>query len=119
MGVGMVWKFGEGVPVQVSSSSSHRGSKLQGPSQNSPHVASKWDDDMIKLKHMIEFLLLKITFFKSLNRCDDGWTGGDCGESKSSLPTELRDSFTSEPSKNKYSLVAGGILSDLCGPLAS
>ncbi|GBO20109.1 Reelin, partial [Araneus ventricosus] len=52
-------------------------------------------------------------------KCDDGWTGGDCGESKSSLPTELRDSFTSEPSKNKYSLVAGGILSDLCGPLAS
>ncbi|KAF8766780.1 Reelin like protein [Argiope bruennichi] len=52
-------------------------------------------------------------------KCDDGWTGADCGESKSSLPTELRDSFASEPSKSKYSLVAGGILSDLCGPLAS
>ncbi|GBM40075.1 hypothetical protein AVEN_23162-1 [Araneus ventricosus] len=32
------WK---GVPAQVSSSSSDRGSKLRGPSLNSPHVASK------------------------------------------------------------------------------
>ncbi|GIY36220.1 reelin [Caerostris darwini] len=52
-------------------------------------------------------------------KCDDGWTGDGCGESKSSLPTELRDTFSSEPSFTKYSLIAGGILSDLCGPLAS
>ncbi|GBM53120.1 hypothetical protein AVEN_130773-1 [Araneus ventricosus] len=39
--VGVAWKFGEGVPVQVSSSSSECGSKLRGPSQNSPLVASK------------------------------------------------------------------------------
>ncbi|GBM18459.1 hypothetical protein AVEN_66819-1 [Araneus ventricosus] len=37
--VGVAWKFGEGVPAQVSSSSSDRGSKLRGPSQNSPRVA--------------------------------------------------------------------------------
>ncbi|GBN89144.1 hypothetical protein AVEN_182994-1 [Araneus ventricosus] len=39
--VGVAWKFGEGVPAQVSSSSSDRGSELRGPSQNSPRVASK------------------------------------------------------------------------------
>ncbi|GBN41661.1 hypothetical protein AVEN_118155-1 [Araneus ventricosus] len=33
-------KFGEGAPAQVSSSSSDRGSKLRGPSQNIPRVAS-------------------------------------------------------------------------------
>ncbi|GBN78841.1 hypothetical protein AVEN_200166-1 [Araneus ventricosus] len=32
-----------GVPAQVSSSSSDRGSKLRGPSQNSPRVASERD----------------------------------------------------------------------------
>ncbi|GBO44718.1 hypothetical protein AVEN_274493-1 [Araneus ventricosus] len=31
--VGVEWKFGEGLPAQVSSSPSHRGSKLRGPSQ--------------------------------------------------------------------------------------
>ncbi|GBM47865.1 hypothetical protein AVEN_91848-1 [Araneus ventricosus] len=31
--VGVAWKFGEGVPAQVSSSSSDHGSKLQGPSE--------------------------------------------------------------------------------------
>ncbi|GBN13983.1 hypothetical protein AVEN_252671-1 [Araneus ventricosus] len=36
-------------PAQVSSSPSDRGSKLQGPSQNSPHVASKRDDNITKL----------------------------------------------------------------------
>ncbi|GBN15965.1 hypothetical protein AVEN_124775-1 [Araneus ventricosus] len=38
-------EFVERVPaqVQVSSSSSDRGSKLRDPSQNSPLVASKWD----------------------------------------------------------------------------
>ncbi|GBM65210.1 hypothetical protein AVEN_82384-1 [Araneus ventricosus] len=39
--VGVVQKFGEGVPDQVSSSSSDHGSKLRGPSQNGPLVASK------------------------------------------------------------------------------
>ncbi|GBM87218.1 hypothetical protein AVEN_129735-1 [Araneus ventricosus] len=40
---GMAWKLGEGVPVQVSSSSSDRGSKFRGPSQNSSRVATKRD----------------------------------------------------------------------------
>ncbi|GBM34125.1 hypothetical protein AVEN_155131-1, partial [Araneus ventricosus] len=39
--VGVARKFGEGVPAQVSSSSSDLGSKLRGPSLNSPRVASK------------------------------------------------------------------------------
>ncbi|GBN42122.1 hypothetical protein AVEN_156781-1 [Araneus ventricosus] len=39
--VGVTWKFGEEVPAHVSSSSSDRGSKLRGASQNSPCVASK------------------------------------------------------------------------------
>ncbi|GBM09798.1 hypothetical protein AVEN_234637-1 [Araneus ventricosus] len=46
--VGVAWKFGEGVPAQVSSSSSDHGSKLRGPSQNSPRVASKWDVNITK-----------------------------------------------------------------------
>ncbi|GBO32250.1 hypothetical protein AVEN_273488-1 [Araneus ventricosus] len=37
------------VPVQVSSSSSDRGSKLRGPSQNSPRVASKQDVNITKV----------------------------------------------------------------------
>ncbi|GBO37929.1 hypothetical protein AVEN_105635-1 [Araneus ventricosus] len=41
--VGMARKFGEGVPAQVSSSSCDRGSKLRGPSLNSPRVASERD----------------------------------------------------------------------------
>ncbi|GBM26536.1 hypothetical protein AVEN_245261-1 [Araneus ventricosus] len=41
--VGVARKFGEGVPAQVSSSSSDRGSKLRGPSLNSLRVASKRD----------------------------------------------------------------------------
>ncbi|GBM78922.1 hypothetical protein AVEN_62280-1, partial [Araneus ventricosus] len=41
--VGVAWKLGEGVRAQVSSSSSDRDSKLRGPSQNSPRVASKRD----------------------------------------------------------------------------
>ncbi|GBL75310.1 hypothetical protein AVEN_194527-1 [Araneus ventricosus] len=40
---GMVRKFGEGVPDHKSFSSSDRDSKLRGPSQNSPRVASKRD----------------------------------------------------------------------------
>ncbi|GBN95834.1 hypothetical protein AVEN_268557-1 [Araneus ventricosus] len=43
----LVW-HGEGVPAQVSSSSSDRGSKLLGPSQNSTRVASKWDVNKTK-----------------------------------------------------------------------
>ncbi|GBL93899.1 hypothetical protein AVEN_153655-1 [Araneus ventricosus] len=45
----VVRKFGEGVPAQVPSSSSDRGSKLRGPDQNSPRVASKRDVSIIKL----------------------------------------------------------------------
>ncbi|GBM67437.1 hypothetical protein AVEN_265393-1 [Araneus ventricosus] len=40
---GVTRKFGEGVPAQVSSSSSDCGSKLRGPSLNSPRVAAKRD----------------------------------------------------------------------------
>ncbi|GBM23697.1 hypothetical protein AVEN_257614-1 [Araneus ventricosus] len=47
--VGMAWKFGEGAPAQVSSSSADRGSKLRGPSQSSPLVASKRDVNITKL----------------------------------------------------------------------
>ncbi|GBO03691.1 hypothetical protein AVEN_188121-1 [Araneus ventricosus] len=38
-----------GARAQVSSSSSDRGSKLRGPSQNSRCVASKWDVNITKL----------------------------------------------------------------------
>ncbi|GBM30764.1 hypothetical protein AVEN_30585-1 [Araneus ventricosus] len=41
--IGVARKFGEGVPVQVSSSSSDHGSKLRGSSLNSPRIASKRD----------------------------------------------------------------------------
>ncbi|GBN44074.1 hypothetical protein AVEN_220600-1, partial [Araneus ventricosus] len=40
---GVVRKFGEGIPARMSSSLSDRGSKLRGPSQNIPRVASKGD----------------------------------------------------------------------------
>ncbi|GBL92177.1 hypothetical protein AVEN_91518-1 [Araneus ventricosus] len=50
---GVAWKFGEGVPAQVSSSSSDRGSKLRGSSQNSPHVASKRDVNITKPSYLI------------------------------------------------------------------
>ncbi|GBL98198.1 hypothetical protein AVEN_268283-1 [Araneus ventricosus] len=46
---GVAWKLGEGAPAQASSSSSDRSSKLRGPSQNSPRVASKRDVNVIKL----------------------------------------------------------------------
>ncbi|GBL79053.1 hypothetical protein AVEN_48999-1 [Araneus ventricosus] len=46
--VGVAWKLGEEVPAQVSSSLSDRGSKLRGPSQNSPRVASKRDVNITK-----------------------------------------------------------------------
>ncbi|GBL81884.1 hypothetical protein AVEN_50484-1 [Araneus ventricosus] len=46
---GVAWKSGEGVPGHVSSSSSDRGSKLRGLSQNSPGVASKLDVNITKL----------------------------------------------------------------------
>ncbi|GBM65392.1 hypothetical protein AVEN_232322-1 [Araneus ventricosus] len=46
---GVVRKFGEGMPVQMSSSSADLGSKLRGSSQNSPRVASKRDINITKL----------------------------------------------------------------------
>ncbi|GBL91835.1 JmjC domain-containing protein 7 [Araneus ventricosus] len=52
--VGVVRKFGEGVPAWVSSSSSDCSSKLRGPSQNSPSVASKWDVNITKLNFKID-----------------------------------------------------------------
>ncbi|GBL72603.1 hypothetical protein AVEN_127866-1 [Araneus ventricosus] len=50
--VGVAWKFGEGVTAQVSSSSPDRGSKLRGPSENSPRVASKRDVNITKPNHL-------------------------------------------------------------------
>ncbi|GBO26261.1 hypothetical protein AVEN_11754-1 [Araneus ventricosus] len=47
--LGVARKLAEGVPTQVSSSSSDRGSKLRGPSQNSPPVASERDVNIAKL----------------------------------------------------------------------
>ncbi|GBN90772.1 hypothetical protein AVEN_94199-1 [Araneus ventricosus] len=47
--VGAAWKFGEGVPAQVSSSSSDCGSKSRSPSPNSPRVASKRGVNIAKL----------------------------------------------------------------------
>ncbi|GBM73501.1 hypothetical protein AVEN_74764-1 [Araneus ventricosus] len=39
--VGVAWKFGEGVPAQVSSSSSDRCSKLRGPTPKQPSCCFK------------------------------------------------------------------------------
>ncbi|GBM18802.1 hypothetical protein AVEN_166549-1 [Araneus ventricosus] len=50
-------KFGEGVPAQVSSSSSDRGLKLRGPPLNSPRVASKWDVNLTSMKFDIFVLI--------------------------------------------------------------
>ncbi|GBM46960.1 hypothetical protein AVEN_241185-1 [Araneus ventricosus] len=51
--VGVVRKFGEGVRAQVSSSHltevDDENDKMTRPSQNSPHVASKRDENIIKL----------------------------------------------------------------------
>ncbi|GBM18612.1 hypothetical protein AVEN_110279-1 [Araneus ventricosus] len=54
--VGLAWNLGERVPSQVSSSSSDRRSKLRGPSQNSPRVASKRDVNITKLIITMTFL---------------------------------------------------------------
>ncbi|GBN15518.1 hypothetical protein AVEN_52277-1 [Araneus ventricosus] len=43
---GVVWKFEEGLPAQVSF---ERGSKLRGPSRNSLRIASKWNVNTTKL----------------------------------------------------------------------
>ncbi|GBN23560.1 hypothetical protein AVEN_233681-1 [Araneus ventricosus] len=45
--------FGEGVPAQASSSSSDGGSKLRGPSQNSPRVSLERDVNITKLNCVI------------------------------------------------------------------
>ncbi|GBO07697.1 hypothetical protein AVEN_188489-1, partial [Araneus ventricosus] len=41
--IGAARKFGEGLPARVTSTSSDCGSKLRGPSLNSPRVGSKRD----------------------------------------------------------------------------
>ncbi|GBO22230.1 hypothetical protein AVEN_14312-1 [Araneus ventricosus] len=46
---GVVWKFEEGEPAQVSSSSFDRSSKVRGQSPNSPRVASKWHVNITEL----------------------------------------------------------------------
>ncbi|GBN38230.1 hypothetical protein AVEN_244369-1 [Araneus ventricosus] len=47
---GVVRKFGEGVPAQVSSLTSDRGSNLRCPSQNKPCVAAKMSQEKEKKK---------------------------------------------------------------------
>ncbi|GBM98781.1 hypothetical protein AVEN_139132-1 [Araneus ventricosus] len=47
--VGAVRKFGEGMPAQMSSSSSDRCLRFRGPSQNIPRVASKRDVNITRL----------------------------------------------------------------------
>ncbi|GBL81376.1 hypothetical protein AVEN_143676-1 [Araneus ventricosus] len=47
--VGVVRKFGRGVPAYVSPSSSDRGSELRAPSQSTLRVASKRDVSVTKL----------------------------------------------------------------------
>ncbi|GBM79067.1 hypothetical protein AVEN_86078-1 [Araneus ventricosus] len=49
--IGVVRKFGDGVPAQVSSSSSDRGPKLRCQSQESPRVASKRGVNITKLNN--------------------------------------------------------------------
>ncbi|GBN93344.1 hypothetical protein AVEN_106106-1 [Araneus ventricosus] len=49
--LGVVRKFGEVVPAQVSPLLSARGSKLRGPSQNRPRVTSKGDANITKLNY--------------------------------------------------------------------
>ncbi|GBN21674.1 hypothetical protein AVEN_104366-1 [Araneus ventricosus] len=46
---GVLRELGEGLPPQVPSFSSDRGSKLRDPSQNSSRHASKWDVNITKL----------------------------------------------------------------------
>ncbi|GBL83992.1 hypothetical protein AVEN_23495-1 [Araneus ventricosus] len=58
--VGVAWNFGEGVPAQVSSSSSDRGSKLRGPFQYSPRVASKRDVNITKTKKKSRRVILDL-----------------------------------------------------------
>ncbi|GBN65709.1 hypothetical protein AVEN_127698-1 [Araneus ventricosus] len=51
---GVVRKLGEGgLPAQVSSSVPDRGSKLQGPSQNSSRLASERDVNLTNLKILV------------------------------------------------------------------
>ncbi|GBM05973.1 hypothetical protein AVEN_80564-1 [Araneus ventricosus] len=64
--VGVAWKLGEGVPAQVSSSSSDRGLKLRGPFQNGPRVSSKRDVNIPKTKLFVAFLLMPM--FRLLHR---------------------------------------------------
>ncbi|GBN00755.1 hypothetical protein AVEN_208743-1 [Araneus ventricosus] len=49
---------GEGVAAQISSSSSDRGSKLRGPSQNSPRAASKRHVNITKLLCCCSFIFI-------------------------------------------------------------
>ncbi|GBL76238.1 hypothetical protein AVEN_234502-1 [Araneus ventricosus] len=51
---GVVRKFKEGVPAQVSSFSSDRGSKLRGQSKNSHRVTSKRDVNVTKVNYIFD-----------------------------------------------------------------
>ncbi|GBO03655.1 hypothetical protein AVEN_225656-1 [Araneus ventricosus] len=51
--IGVVGQLGEGALAQAPLSSSDRSSKLRGPSQNSPRVASKWHVNIAKLRHLL------------------------------------------------------------------
>ncbi|GBN41229.1 hypothetical protein AVEN_53994-1 [Araneus ventricosus] len=55
----VVRRFGEGVPDQVSSSSSDRDSKLRGPFQNSTRVSSKRDVNITKNKASLNFCTIQ------------------------------------------------------------
>ncbi|GBL65622.1 hypothetical protein AVEN_205248-1 [Araneus ventricosus] len=57
--VGVAWKLRDGATVQVSSSSSDGGSKLRGPSQNSPRVASERDVNITKLNFVRKALSIR------------------------------------------------------------
>ncbi|GBM76726.1 hypothetical protein AVEN_10939-1, partial [Araneus ventricosus] len=61
------WCGVEGVPTQVSSSSSDYGSKLQGPSQNSPRVASKQDINITNLNRTT----MSLSSFKLVGKLSD------------------------------------------------
>ncbi|GBM74031.1 hypothetical protein AVEN_57829-1 [Araneus ventricosus] len=53
----------------MSSSSSDRGSKLRGPSQNCPRVASKRDVNIIALVPVLLLLLMSLTVLAPLRGC--------------------------------------------------
>ncbi|GBM79800.1 hypothetical protein AVEN_29262-1 [Araneus ventricosus] len=64
---GVLRNFGEGVPAQVLSKSSDRGSKLGAPSQNSPPAASKCDLNITKLREVRVYYTTSLNAFQAAN----------------------------------------------------